>query len=377
MIRIRFLMMLVLSTLAFSVLGDEKQEQSKLQAIKDKISALSQKLLQRDSEADKLSAELQKQELALAATNKKIAQLDNEMSALQEGLAGLLEKKISLEELNKAQQAQIAREINSAYRQGSSEPVKLLLNQEDPQKAARIIKYYSYFTDARRKKMEQFTETLNQLEDVEKSISEKQQILLSGREALVAETEDLKREQSERTAILASINEAMNSDKAQLEKLARERKAVEQVIASLEQAIHGLGDDSALPFAKLRGKLPWPVKGKVSQGFGSFRAQSLKWTGWLITAPEGAAITSVHNGRVVFADYLRGQGLMMIIDHGGGYLTLYAHNQVLLKETGEWVQGGEKVALTGNSGGLASSALYFEIRHNGRPQDPKSWLAAR
>jgi len=189
--------------------------------------------------------------------------------------------------------------------------------------------------------------------------------------------EILKKEQEQRSAVLATLNAAINSDKAQLGKLQSESKALEEIIARLEHAIHTLGDGSSIPFANLRGKLPWPASGKISHGFGAQRAQSLKWTGWLIDTAEGTPITAVHTGRVVFSDYLRGQGLMVIIDHGAGYLTLYAHNQVILKEIGDWVQAGDRIALAGNSGGLANSALYFEIRHNGRPQDPKSWLSAR
>jgi septal ring factor EnvC (AmiA/AmiB activator) len=114
----------------------------------------------------------------------------------------------------------------------------------------------------------------------------------------------------------------------------------------------------------------------VTQSYGSFRAQSLKWTGWLISASEGSPVTAVHTGRVAFSDYLRGHGLMLIVDHGDGYLSLYAHNRELLKQVGDWVQAGDRIALAGNSGGLTDSALYFEIRHNGRPQDPKAWLGA-
>ncbi|MFA5631046.1 MAG: peptidoglycan DD-metalloendopeptidase family protein, partial [Porticoccaceae bacterium] len=367
-------LLLVLLTLSPPGLGDEKEERSKLQAIREQISALSNKLLQRGSEVDGLAAELQKRELALAETGRSIANLDGDVTRLQSDMDALADQKDGLEDKRRAQQALITREVNAAYRQGGSEPVKLLLNQEDPQKAARIIKYYRYFADARREKIEEFAATLAELADVENHIEEKQQALLESRATLVAQRDALKKEQGERAAVLASLNAAIASDKARLDKLDAERKAVEEIIARLELAVGSLGDASE-PFAKLRGKLPWPVSGKISQGFGAQRAQSLKWTGWLIDASQGTPVTAVHTGRVAFADYLRGQGLMMIIDHGGGYLTLYAHNQTLLKETGDWVRAGDRIALAGNSGGLANSALYFEIRHNGRPQDPKAWLS--
>jgi len=356
---------------------DGKEARSQLQTLKERITELGDKLLQRNSEVDNLSAELQKSEQALAETNRRIADLDGEISALQGELSQLAERKTELEKRSLEQKNLIAREVRSAYRQGSSEPVRLLLNQEDPQKLARILTYYRYFAEARREKIDEFTATINELAGVETAIKANQDGILSRRETLVKEAETLSAEQAERSLILASLNEALTSDKAHLDKLNQERKALEQVIARLEQQIQTLANKSSTPFAKLRGKLPWPVMGKIRQGFGSHRAQSMKWTGWLIDAEEGTPVTPVHNGRVVFADYLRGQGMMVIVDHGGGYLSLYAHNQVLLKETGDWVQAGDKIALAGNSGGLSESALYFEIRHNGRPQDPKVWLSAQ
>jgi septal ring factor EnvC (AmiA/AmiB activator) len=357
--------------------SDDKEARSQLEALKERITELGDKLLQRNSEVDDLSAELQNSEQTLAQTNKRIADLDGEVDTLEEELSLLAERKTELENRSLAQKNLIAREVRSAYRQGSSEPVRLLLNQEDPQKLARILTYYRYFAEARREKIDDFTATLNDLASVETAIKTKQHDLLSRRKALVKEAETLATEQEQRSAILASLNAALSSDKAQLDKLNQERKALEQVIARLEQQIQTLANKSSTPFAKLRGKLPWPVMGKIRQGFGSHRAQSLKWTGWLIAAEEGTPVNPVHNGRVVFADYLRGQGMMVIVDHGGGYLSLYAHNQVLLKETGDWVQAGDKIALAGNSGGLSDSALYFEIRHNGKPQDPKVWLSAQ
>ncbi len=355
----------------------EAQERSRLQTLKDQISALQQRLLNRNSEADQLAAELEKRELAAAAINKRIAALDGDVEQLLAEVAELGGRRDTLQAQSLEQQAALAREINSAYRLGSSEPVKLLLNQEDPQKMARVLQYYRYFAAARREKIDEFQATIDQLVTVEDAIAARRQELLATRQTLDTQLADLKAEQEQRGAVLASINAALGDDQARLAKLNSERIRLEEVIASLEAAIHDLAPTTAnAPFPKLKGKLPWPVAGRVTQSYGSFRAQSLKWTGWLISASEGSPVTAVHTGRVAFSDYLRGHGLMLIVDHGDGYLSLYAHNRELLKQVGDWVQAGDRIALAGNSGGLTDSALYFEIRHNGRPQDPKAWLGA-
>ena len=130
-------------------------------------------------------------------------------------------------------------------------------------------------------------------------------------------------------------------------------------------------------FVSRKGRLAWPIKGRVAHSFGSTRSGSLRWEGWLISASAGDNVKTVHHGRVVFSNYLRGFGLLVIVDHGEGYMTLYAHNQELLKETGDWVQSNEVVSRAGDTGGLNKPALYFEIRKQGKPADPKSWLGKR
>src|SRR5690606_24638891 len=292
------------------------------------ISALQQRLLNRNSEADQLAAELEKRELAAAAINKRIAALDGNVEQLLAEVAELDGRRDTLQAQSLEQQAALAREINSAYRLGSSEPVKLLLNQEHPQKMARVLQYYRYFAAARREKIDEFQATIDQLVTVEDAIAARRQELLATRQTLDTQLADLKAEQEQRSAVLASINAALGDDQARLAKLNSERIRLEEVIASLEAAIHDLAPTTAnAPFPKLKGKLPWPVAGRVTQSYGSFRAQSLKWTGWLVSASEGSPVTAVHTGRVAFSDDLRGHGLMLIVDHGDGYLSLYAHNR--------------------------------------------------
>ena len=187
----------------------------------------------------------------------------------------------------------------------------------------------------------------------------------------------MKTEIKQRNALLKNSRQQINNEKGQLSKLNLERQQLESIIQALQNHVQNLNIPDSQPFSQRRGKLPWPVKGRVGHSFGSTRGSHLKWRGWLLNARSASPVKAIHHGRVVFSDYLRGQGLLVIVDHGDNYLSLYAHNQVLLKETGEWVHPGEVIAKVGNTGGLERSALYFEIRRNGKAVDPKRWLKPR
>lgn len=357
--------------------NEGKLEQARLEELREQIESVQETLRKHSKNRDALSAELERRERAMAQITAAINQLDREIADLDGELDELNTRRVQLETERDAQQRHIAREVDAAFRLGQSEPLKLLLNQEDPEQLNRMLKYYGYFLEARGDKIASYRATMTELDAVRAGIDSRQQRLSERRQSQQQEQRALDREQQERRGLLAKINAELDTDQARLTRLEQEREQLELLISSLEEAIQDLAPPSADPFPRLRGKLPWPIEGRVLQAFGSPRARNLPWKGWLIATSEGEPINAVHQGRVVFADYLRGHGLVVIIDHGSQYLSLYAHNQVLLKETGEWVGSGETIALAGKSGGLSDSALYFEIRHNGQPQDPKSWLGRR
>ncbi len=376
MIRAHLLLILGVA-LAAGASGDEGDKRERLEALEQQIAELQEEVRQRHGELDSLQAELRDREMAMAEVTRRIGELDQKVQELESELAKLRQRREDLVGEKERQQKYVARELESAYRIGRSEPFKLLLNQEDPQKLARTLRYYRYFADARREKIEGFLATLEELSEVEQSILTNQQSLRDSRRSLAEQRSELAARQEERRAALAQINASLDTDRKRLEALQQERKELEALLARLEEAIQNLAPEDTEPFAERRGKLAWPVTGPVEAAFGSRRAGSLRWTGWLIGAEAGEPVQAVHPGRVVFSDYLRGHGLVLIIDHSDGYLSLYAHNQVLLQEMGDWVRKGEILARVGNSGGLEKSALYFEIRHNGKPQDPRIWLGAR
>lgn len=358
--------------------GDEGEaDQARLEALQKEISDLQRRIERRDHKRSALNEELERRERAQAEIGRKMARLEEEAETLEQERRQLERKRRELEQARERQQEQVSRELATAYRLGREEPLKLLLNLEQPDKLMRTLRYYRYFLEARSDKLAEYRATLDELTDVEQAIADNQQRLARNLEELAAQERALEKAQQQRRQLLARLEEELASEQERLAKMNRERAELEEILAALEAEVQDLASPDTEPFPEHKGNLSWPVKGKVLQAFGSRRAANIPWRGWLMAAEEGEGVRSVHGGRVVFADYMRGHGLVLIIDHGDSYLSLYAHNQVLLKEAGDWVRAGEAVARVGRSGGLSDSALYFEIRHNGRPQDPKTWLAAR
>ncbi len=358
--------------------GDEAEaDRARLEELQEQITALQRRIDRRDNKRSALSEELEQREQAQAEIGRKVAGLEEEVETLEQERRQLNRRRRELEQARETQQEQVSRELATAYRLGREEPLKLLLNLEQPDELMRTLRYYRYFLEARSDKLAEYRATLDELTDVEQAIADNQQRLARNLESLAEQKRALEKAQQQRRQVLARLEEELASEQEQLEKMNRERSELEEILAALEAAVQDLEAPDTEPFPEHKGELSWPVTGKVLQAFGSRRAANIPWRGWLMAAEEGEGVRSVHGGRVVFADYMRGHGLVLIIDHGDSYLSLYAHNQVLLKESGDWVRAGEAVARVGRSGGLSDSALYFEIRHNGQPQDPKVWLAAR
>jgi len=372
-----WLLILFLAT-ACTTQADEKEDRKKLQQIGKDILKLEESVKGDSKEQQRLARELKKTELDAARLNQAIHDLEAQLEKLNSELLQLQSKKSSLEKSRHAQQDLIAKQITAAYRLGNEESIKLLLNQEDPDKVSRALKYYDYFLKARSEKIEQYLQTMAELHRVESGIGERQAALTQRRSTLSEQQQRLEENLRVRSEVLVRLDRQITSSKQALKQLHAEHKRLETVIRTLEESITKLvSPTNTEPFSRRKGKLPWPVKGTLSQYFGATRTADITWNGWLLKASEGTPVHAIHHGRIIFSDYLRGHGMLVIIDHGDGYMSLYAHNQVLLKVTGDWVQSGEPIARVGNSGGQRDHALYFEIRHNGRPTNPKTWLTRK
>ncbi len=358
-------------------LGDEREEQKKLKAVSSDIRNIENALQKNAGKRERLNHQLRKAEIERGRIQKTIAELENQLAAFSRELSALRSEQSELEANKQKQQQLIYQQINMAYRLGREEPVKLLLNQEDPDRLARSLKYYNYFLTARAEKLDRYIETLDRLSLLAGEIDTKTSQLQERREQLKSEEKQLEASQNQRTSLLAELKQQSTTDRQRLAELQKERARLVEVLDAIDRAIANIPlPETALPFKQSRGKMQWPVAGKLRHSFGSRRNAKMTWDGWFLEAPEGKTIRAVHSGRVVFSDYLRGYGLLVIVDHGEGYMSLYAHNQVLLKETGDWVSTADSIARAGNSGGQTMSGLYFEIRHNGKPTNPKGWLTS-
>lgn len=368
------LLMLMLGAVASA---DEEQEQ-KLDNLKRSISSLEQQLEDRDKERNSLQSELKKVELRASKINSNVRRLRGKINKLESELKDLSNRERDLQLGIRGQSAAIVEQIAAAYKLGNQEPIKLLLNQEDPQKIARVFKYYDYFLQARTEKIQRYKKDVDELATVIADIETQKLRLTQSRADLEADKNKLTRQAKKRKKTLSNLQSSLRTDKKKLSKLKKERGKLEELLAAVKRA----AADLALPsnyesFISRKGQLSWPLKGRVAHSYGSRRSGELRWEGWLIGAKAGDEVKAVHQGRVVFSNYLRGFGLLVIVDHSDGYLTLYAHNQELLKDTGDWVQSNEILSRAGDTGGLDKPALYFEIRKDGNPADPKSWLGKR
>jgi septal ring factor EnvC (AmiA/AmiB activator) len=303
---------------------------------------------------------------------------DARLKALDDQLAELLEERSKISSQLQEQSSTLAREAVAVYAMGRQQRIKLLLNQERPAAVGRVLTYFSYFSRARQSRIEDMRATLERQRTLQADIDLKTRSLADLRLEQRQQAELLEAQRSRREQVVAGLDRRLKNQGGELARLQRDEKQLQALVRSLQELLADIPADAGRqqPFRKLKGRLRWPVHGRLARRFGSARGQSgLKWQGVLIAAPEGGPVHAVHQGRVAFADWMRGFGLLLIIDHGGGYMTLYGHNQALYKEVGEWVDSGEVVATAGASGGRNDTGLYFEIRHNGQPVNPVRWCA--
>ncbi|MGY8830212.1 MAG: murein hydrolase activator EnvC family protein [Pseudomonadales bacterium] len=394
----RALALIFLTLLLTPAIADEKSDaQKQLDAARADVAELKQLLEKLQQEKSGVQKDLKKTESEMGQLEKQVKGLQQDLKKSEEEIQRLGTEKKKLEGARLEQQRLIGIQARAAYQSGRQEYVKLLLNQQNPEKFSRTLTYYDYLSEAR----------------MEQDIANQQNQLLEQKSALDGRREQLASVRKERQLALAKLNKEFSARDQKLKarqqeqaNLARVLKTIEETLARQAREAEAARQQALLaereqsrnstntvptgplvssgasfggPFAKARGKLPWPVNGRLVARYGTPRGGDArtKWDGVLIGASAGSQVHAVHGGRVVFADWLRGAGLLVILDHGNGYLSLYGHNQSLLKDAGDVVKAGEAIATVGNSGGQETSALYFAIRQQGRPIDPAQWCRAQ
>ena len=356
--------------------AQEHEARQKLDAVRAEIKALAEQQRQTEGERGEAAKALRTKETELAEVAKDVHTLDEKLAAQQADLDKLDAERAKLETALKSQRDALAALLRSAYALGRNEELKLLLQQNDVAAIARVLAYNRYFQRARVGRIDQLSTDLEDLAKVQESIRTKTAELASTRDARAAEGAKLETERTEREKLVDELDAKLKEQGARAAALGKDEKALASLIEKLRDVFADIPKQlsGAEPFASQRGRLAWPVPGKIARGFGAADESGRKSSGLLIAAKSGTAVHAVSHGRVVFADWLRGYGLMIIVDHGDGYLSLYGCNETLLKDVGDWVNAGETLATSGASGGQKTPGLYFEVRAKGQPVDPKAWL---
>jgi septal ring factor EnvC (AmiA/AmiB activator) len=352
--------------------NNKKKTDKALSSVQQQISQQKKSIKQQNNKRSTLENQLKNDDIAIAKVAKAMITTHNHFKNTQQALKRLTQEKISLTHQKKQQEKVLAQQLRAAYSSGHHDYIKLLLNQEDPASVQRTVTYYKYLNDARIKEIDQFQIVLSDLLAVttqHQEQAEKLQVLKQEQNKQKLAFQDNK---LDRKKTIRALNKELLSSKQLLEKLVAEEEnlvaAIKSIAALSRQSVELVG------IKKLKQKLSWPVKGKVRHSFGSRKQGYLKWKGILLAAPVGRQVKSIHYGTVLFSDWLKGYGLVTVIDHGAGYMSLYGHNQALLKSVGDRVETGEPIALVGQSGGQSQSGLYFEIRRDGQAINPKAWF---
>jgi len=358
-----------------SAKSDTEQTTAELKEITEQLNALETWLGDADRQKVKLQQKLEASDREVAAVSATVDEASAAVTEAEAALAVLAHETDALRELQAQQARHIANHLTAAHRLAGEDFFKLILNQESPETFDRMIRYHRYFSAARLTTLQAYQQTLAQLETNEQRLRAKSEAAASLMQEREQRQAELVGQRDEQKALIARLDEAAEDKAVERERLRADRQRLENLLAELQRKALKLDGRT---FAQSQGKLPWPVNGRVVHGFGNSRAEGrMTWNGILVAAEAGTPFRAVQRGRIVFADWLRGFGLMTIIDHGSGYMTLYGQAEALTRKVGDTVEAGDVIGRAGRSGGQKDAGLYFEVRHNGRARDPSAWLGKR
>jgi septal ring factor EnvC (AmiA/AmiB activator) len=357
-------------------LTDVKERE--LEDVRGRISALKESMDAGAAERDRLTAELQEAEIAISEQRMRLKEVERQqrytIDRKKKLEADLAVREAHLDEESTA----LAAQVRAAYMSGSQEKIRLLLNQRDPATLGRLMAYYRYLNDYRAENIESVIAEIRKLEALRSQVAAEEARLGELARTRYAELTQLNRSQEERAALLTALRQKIENEGQEVERLAAQEKDLTRLIAELTSILSDYPISSEEPFSSHKGKLTWPVAGTLLHDFGQPRVGgTIKWNGVVLAAPRGREVRAVYHGRIAFADWLAGMGLLVIVDHGDGYMTLYGYNETILKNTGDWVAPGDVIATVGDSGGQSQASLYFELRRGKQPVNPRHWVTRR
>lgn len=350
-------------------------KERELEQVREQISRLKQSMDRRATDRDRITGELQAAELKISETRIQLKELERQRDFSQKKKAEF-DAQLEVREAELAEESrQLETQVRAAYTSGEQERMKLLLNQHDPATLGRLMTYYRYLSEFRGENIESVNGHIQELSDLRTKAAAEENRLAGLARAQTAELAELSKSQANRQGLLSSLKARMKEEGSEMERLAAQEQDLARLITELTSILSDYPITSEEPFSDFKGRLTWPVAGRLRYDFGQPRSTGLKWNGVVLAAPRGREIRAVYHGRVIFADWLAGMGLLVIVDHGEGYMTLYGYNETTLKIAGDWVAPGDVIATVGDSGGQTNSGLYFEIRQGTRPLNPRTWVS--
>ncbi len=371
---------LILSAIALSANADEQTReqatQAQITALAAEIKNVQRAMLNKAGERDSLQTQLRDAEIAIGKLDQQLRSLNAAIATELPKLAQLNAEQQRLKRAIQQQESVIISEIRNLWALQQGGALRLLLGDQPPERIARNRVYYQRLLASRSASVNAFVVLAAEAEANAAAIREAQALLAGQRDQLDTQRHKMDTLQGGRRSTLAELKKSLSNDSQTITKLEADSARLTALLNALQQALEELGTPASyIPFSAAKGQLPYPVRSKSTSRFGQLRnTGNMRWRGWLMPAKEGVDVSAIHYGRVVYSDWLGGHGLLMIIDHGEGWLSLYGQNRSLQREVGEWVGPGDVIAQVGSSGGADIPALYFEIRHAGKPVDPGSWL---
>ena len=350
---------------------------AQLGALADEIQAIQQKLDAQEKERSTLQQALREAELQISESDQRLAEVMQAQEALQQQLTQLDNQRTRLLVAQRDRTDIIEQGIQQLWAVQQGGGLRVWLGDQDPQKVARHLAYLERVVEDQQVIIAEYQQALLAIGENRKAAADTQSQLDIQRETLGDAQRALADQQAARQQAIADISATLQTDQQRLAELERDQERLNALLGEIQDVAvrsESLSPANLQPFADTRGTLAMPVNGAPANRFGERRNADIRWRGWLISAEQGEPVQAVHGGRVIYSDWLRGQGLLVVIDHGDGWLSLYARNHSLLRRVGDRVNSGDLIARAGASGGSEASGLYFEIRRDGKPVDPADWI---
>ena len=356
---------------------EEAAYKTQIKKLQKEVDAIQKSIASQQSKRGAEVSKLRESELQIAGIAKQMRTIGTQSQAARREIDKLDTRAGEIQDKLQTHRESLDLLIKTAYQTGRTPRLQLLLNQREPALLSRMFTYYNHFNLARQREIQRAKQLLDELAEVRATQERETQKLQAAHDALQEQHVAMQEARKNRKVTLAQIEKALSSESSKLTRLQRDQRDLEALLEKLNEVFADIPDHplEKKPFKNLKGKLPWPAQGKLKAKYNSLKGTAnLRWKGMFIGAKRGNNVRVIYYGQVAFADWMNGFGLVLIVDHGDGYMSIYANNEELHKSQGEWVTPGDVIATVGDSGGQTSSGVYFELRRNGRPINPHKWV---